>query len=184
MVFDNAPFVGANDGGSSNGLLIELARVLAQQPPLARKVQLVFFDGEEAYVNFTENDGLYGSRYFAQQLVAEGKAQQFRRGILFDMVGDRSLTITLPPDSPVELARDIFATAEALNVRKHFTYANTPILDDHVPLNEIGIPTIDVIYFDFPAWHTPEDTMDKISAESLEIVGEVAARYLAEVALK
>ena len=179
-VFDNVPFVGANDGGSSNGLLIELARVLAQQPPLARKVQLVFFDGEEAYVSFTEDDGLYGSRYFAQQLAAEGKARQFRGGILFDMVGDRSLTITLPPDSPVEMARDIFATAEALNVRKHFTYADTPILDDHVPLNEIGIPTIDLIDFDFPAWHTPEDTMDKISAESLEIVGKVAARYLAE----
>lgn len=183
-VFDDARFVGANDGGSSNGVLLEFARILAPQPELARKVQLVFFDGEEAYVSFTETDGLYGSRYFARQLAAEGMAQQFRGGILFDMVGDRSLTITLPPDSPADMTRDILAAAEALNVRKHFTYADTPILDDHVPLNEIGIPTIDLIDFDFPPWHTPEDTMDKISAESLDIVGSVAARYLVEVALK
>ena len=183
-VFDDARFVGANDGGSSNGVLIEFARVLARHPQLAARVQLVFFDGEEAYVSFTETDGLYGSRYFAQQLAAEGKARQFRGGIVFDMVGDRSLTITLPPDSPAQMTRDIFAAADALRVRNHFTYADTPILDDHVPLNAIGIPTIDLIDFDFPPWHTPEDTMDKISAESLHIVGSVAARYLAEVALK
>jgi len=182
-VFERANFVGANDGGSSNGVLLELARILAQRPELAAKVQLVFFDGEEAYVSFTETDGLYGSRYFAKQLSAENKAKQFRGGILFDMVGDKSLTITLPPDSPREIASGIFAAADALNLRKYFTYGGA-ILDDHTPLNAVGIPTIDLIDFDFPAWHTPEDTMDKISAESLQIVGAVAARYLAEVALK
>ena len=183
-LYDDAHFVGANDGGSSNGVLIEMARVLARRPELAAKVQLVFFDGEEAYVSFSDTDGLYGSRHFAKQLAAEGKAKQFRGGIVFDMVGDRSLTITLPPDSPAEIARGIFAAAEALNVRKHFTYSPGDILDDHAPLNAIGIPTIDLIDFDFPAWHTPADTMDQISAESLDIVGSVAARYLAEVALK
>ncbi|MFN2508994.1 MAG: M28 family peptidase [Chthoniobacterales bacterium] len=182
-VYDTAPFVGANDGGSSNGLLLEMARLLAQRPELAGKVQLVFFDGEEAYVSFSDTDGFYGSRHFAKQLTAANRVKQFRGGILFDMVGDRELTITLPPDSPAELARDIFAAAEALKVRQHFTYADNPISDDHTPLNAAGIPTIDLIDFDFPAWHTPEDTMDKISAESLEIVGSVAARYL-EVALK
>jgi len=183
-LYETMRFVGANDGGSSNGLLLEMGRVLARQPALARKVQLVFFDGEEAYVNFTETDGLYGSRYFAKQLVAEGKVKQFRGGIVFDMVGDRALTITLPPDSPSELVRGTFAAADALNFRKHFTYADNDILDDHTPLNEVGIPTIDLIDFDFPPWHTAEDTMDKISAESLEIVGSVAARYLAETGLK
>ena len=182
--YSDMHFVGANDGGSSNGLLIEMARVLALRPELAAKVQLVFFDGEEAYVNFTETDGLYGSRHFAKQLVAEGKAKQFRGGIVFDMVGDKSLTITLPPDSPKEIARGIFAAAEALNLRKHFTYSLGDILDDHAPLNAIGIPTIDLIDFDFPAWHTAGDTMDQISAESLDIVGSVAARYLADEALK
>jgi len=177
-------FVGANDGGSSNGVLIEMARVLANRPELAAKVQLVFFDGEEAYVNFTETDGLYGSRYFAKQLHAEGKAKQFRGGIVFDMVGDKSLTITLPPDSPREIARGVFAAADALNLRKHFTYSPGEILDDHAPLNAIGIPTIDLIDFDFPAWHTPEDTIDKVSAESLRIVGAVVSYYLSEMALK
>jgi len=181
--FETARFVGANDGGSSNGVLLETARLLAQRPELAAKVQLVFFDGEEAYVSFTETDGLYGSRYFAKQLSAEKKTKQFRGGILFDMVGDKSLTITLPSDSPREIASGIFAAAEALNVRHHFTYGGG-IIDDHTPLNAIGIPTIDLIDFDFPAWHTPDDTMDKISAKSLQIVGSVAARYLVEVALK
>jgi len=183
-VFDTARFVGANDGGSSTGALLELARVLAQRPDLARKAELVFFDGEEAYEAFSETDGLYGSRYFARQLAAENKTKQFRGGVVLDMVGDRSLTITLPPDSPAEMARDIFASAEALNLRKHFTYLDREIVDDHTPLNAVGIPTIDVIDFDFAAWHTPEDTMDKLSAESLRTVGAVVSYYLAEIALK
>jgi hypothetical protein len=182
--FDNVQFVGANDGGSNTGLLLELARVLTLRPDLARKMQLVFFDGEEAYVSFTETDGLFGSRYFAAQLEAQNKTSSFRGGILFDMVGDKSLTITLPPDSPVEIARGIFASAEALNVRKHFTYFNNDITDDHTPLNAIGIPTIDLIDFDYPPWHTPGDTMDKLSAESLRITGAVACHYLSELALK
>jgi glutaminyl-peptide cyclotransferase len=182
--FDTARFVGANDGGSSTGVLLELARVLAQRPDLARKVELVFFDGEEAYEAFTETDGLYGSRHFAKELAAQGRAKIFRGGILFDMVGDRSLKITLPPDSPAEIARDIFASADVLNLRKHFTYFDRDVLDDHTPLNAAGIPTIDLIDFDFPAWHTPGDTMDKISAESLRITGEVACYYLAIFALK
>lgn len=182
--FDNARFVGANDAGSSTGVLVELARVLAERPELASKVELVFFDGEEAYEAFTDTDGLYGSRYFAGQLVAQKKAQQFRGGVLFDMVGDKSLTITLPPDSPAELARDIFASADALKVRKHFTYFDRDITDDHTPLNGIDIPVIDLIDFDYPPWHTPGDTIDKLSAESLRITGAVASYYLAEFALK
>jgi hypothetical protein len=180
-IFAPAQFVGANDGGSSNGVLLEVARVLAQQPRLAAKVQLVFFDGEEAFVSFTDTDGLYGSRHFAKQLTPSEGAKQFRSGILFDMVGDRSLRITLPPDSPTDMARGIFEAADALNVRNHFTYASGAILDDHTPLNQIGIPTIDLIDFEYPPWHTPEDTMDKLSADSLRIVGAVALRYLAQV---
>jgi len=182
--FDKARFVGANDGGSSTGVLLEMARVLALTPDLARRVQLVFFDGEEAYEAFTDTDGLFGSRYFAGQLVAHDKAKQFRGGILFDMVGDKSLSITLPPDSPPELARDIFASADALNVRKHFTYFDRDITDDHTPLNEAGIPVIDLIDFDYPPWHTTEDTVDKLSAESLRITGAVACYFLSESAFK
>ncbi len=109
--FDTIRFVGANDSGSSTGLLLELARVLGQHPNLAAKTELVFFDGEEAYEKFSETDGLYGSRYFAKQL-GRGGPKQFRGGLLFDMVGQRSLKITLQMDSPVEMARDIFASAE------------------------------------------------------------------------
>jgi len=181
-LYDTVRFVGANDGGSSTGLLLELGRVLAGDAALARRVELVFFDGEEAFVNFTESDGLYGSRYFARQLGQE-KAK-FRGGILFDMIGDRSLDITLPPDSPAAMARDIFAAAEALKLRDHFTYFHSDILDDHTPLNAAGVPTIDLIDFDFPYWHTPDDTIDKISADSLQIVGRVAIYYLSQNALK
>jgi Zn-dependent M28 family amino/carboxypeptidase len=193
--FDAIRFVGANDGGSSTGLLLELARVIGQHPDLARKIELVFFDGEEAFEQFSETDGLYGSRYFARQLQSGGAKQParnathsvaggFRGGLLFDMVGDRSLGITLPTDSPADLARDIFAAAEALKLRNYFTYLGRELIDDHAPLNAIGIPTLDVIDFDFPWWHTADDTMDKISAQSLQIVGSVALYYLSEFAPK
>jgi glutaminyl-peptide cyclotransferase len=182
-MFDAIQFVGANDGGSSTGLLLELARVIGQHPSLAGKIELVFFDGEEAYDHFSETDGLYGSRYFARQLQGS-RAKQFRGGILFDMVGDRSLDVTLPADSPPEMARDIFAAAEALKLRNYFTYLDREMIDDHSPLNAIGIPTIDVIDFDYPWWHTAGDTIDKISAQSLQIVGSVALYYLSEFALK
>ena len=180
--FDTIRFVGANDGGSSTGLLIEMARVLALNPALAGKVELVFFDGEEAFENFTATDGLYGSRHFASQL--RESAKNFRGGILFDMIGDKSLQVTLSPDSPIDLARNIFAAADALGQRAHFTYFGGDITDDHTPLNEIGIPVIDLIDFDFPPWHTAEDTLDKISAESLEIVGRVALYDLVQFELK
>ncbi len=182
--FETIRFVGANDGGSSTGLLLELARVLGQHTNLAAKVELVFFDGEEAYENFSETDGLYGSRYFARQLADAKTGKRFRGGILFDMVGDRSLNITLPTDSPMEMARDIFASADALKLRSYFSYFDREMTDDHTPLNAIGIPTIDVIDFDFAWWHTADDTIDKLSAQSLQIVGSVAAYYLSESALK
>src|SRR5438094_5858618 len=182
--FDSFRFVGANDGGSSTGLLLELSRVLGQHPNLAAKIELAFFDGEEAYENFSETDGLYGSRYFARQLADAKTGKQFRGGILFDMVGDRSLDITLPTDSRVEMARDIFASAEALALRNYFSYFDREMTDDHTPLTRIGIPTLDMIDFDFAWWHTADDTIDKLSAQSLQVVGSVAAYYLSEFALK
>jgi glutaminyl-peptide cyclotransferase len=182
--FETIRFVGANDGGSSTGALMEMARVLSLHPELAAKIELVFFDGEEAYESFTDADGLYGSRYFAKKLVDEKRAGAFRGGILWDMIGDRDLTITLPPDSPAELARGIFDSATALNQRSHFSYFANGITDDHTPLNAAGITTIDLIDFDFEWWHTAGDTMDKISAESLQTVGAVTAYYLSKVAFK
>jgi glutaminyl-peptide cyclotransferase len=182
--FETIRFVGANDGGSSTGLLVEMARVLAMSPALAAKIELVFFDGEEAFENFTATDGLYGSRHFAEELRDSGQAKSVRGGILFDMIGDKSLDVTLPPDSPVDLTRNIFGAADALGQRAHFTYLGGAMTDDHTPLNEIGIPVIDLIDFDFPPWHTAGDTLDKISAASLEIVGRVALYDLVQFELK
>src|SRR5437762_7228338 len=181
-MFDAIRFVGANDGGSSTGLLLELARVIGQHPNMARKIELVFFDGEEAFEQFSQTDGLYGSRYFARQLQSGG-AKQFRGGLLFDMVGDRSLVITLPADSPAEIARGIFAAAEALMLRNYFTYLGRELIDDHVPLNAIGIATADIIDFEYHWWHRADDTIDKVSAERLRSVGSVALYHLSEFAL-
>ena len=183
-IFDGFRFVGANDGGSSNGALLELARVLALNPRLAEKIELVFFDGEEAFVDFSETDGIYGSRHFARELAQSGAAKSFHGGILFDMIGDRDLKVTIPPNSPPNLARDIFASADALNVRDRFTYFDQPVTDDHTPLNAVGIPVIDLIDFRFDYWHTPDDTIDKISAQSLQTVGSVTVYYLSKFAFR
>ena len=177
--FSTISFLGANDGASSTGALLELARVLAQDTPLAAKVDLVFFDGEEAMVQFTESDGLYGSRHFASALRASGRAPQYAFGIVLDMIGDRNLTITLPFDSPKELTRGLLESARTLGVRDKFSLLDRSLLDDHVPLNEIArIPTVDVIDFDYNAWHTADDTMAQLSAQSLETIGSVTLHYL------
>ena len=183
-IFDSIRFLGANDGGSSTGALLEIGRVLGQHPQLATQIELIFFDGEEAYERFSPTDGLYGSRYFASQARKAKKTGIYRGGILLDMVGDRDLTITLPLDSPAKLAQGIFAAADALKARDHFTYFNEKVLDDHSPLNAVGIPVIDLIDFDYPPWHTGADTMDKLSAESLQVVGAVTLYYLSESAFK
>ena len=94
------------------------------------------------------------------------------------------MDITLPPNSPTNIARDIFASADALKFRNYFTYFDQDITDDHTPLNAIGIPVIDLIDFNYSPWHTADDTMDKLSARSLQIVGSVALYYLSEYALK
>src|SRR5438045_1203501 len=154
-----------------------MARVLALEPKLAQKIELVFFDGEEAFENFSETDGIYGSRHFAGELAKDKSAKSIRGGILFDMVGDRSLEITLPPNSPSKIAADILASADALKVRDHFTYFDQEVTDDHTPLNAAGIPVIDLIDFHYPRWHTAEDTMDKLSAASLQIVAAAETYY-------
>jgi Zn-dependent M28 family amino/carboxypeptidase len=177
--FTTIRFAGANDGASSTGALLELARVLSLDPALAAKVELVFFDGEEAVQQFTDTDGLYGSRYYALKLGESGRARQFKFGIVWDMIGDRDLTITLPPDSIPDLAQGILSAAEVLGLRKHFSFYSRDILDDHVPLiRQARIPTIDLIDFDYPYWHTADDTLEKLSPESIQKIGAVTLYYL------
>jgi len=180
-LFDTIRFVGADDGASSTGALIEMARVLALDPDLAWRVELVFFDGEEAVSQFTSEDGLYGSRHFAEDLQKSGRAAQFKACFLWDMIGDKDLTVTLPPDSPPDLAKLIFSSADALGVRGNFSYFDSSVLDDHTPLNKVGIPSIDVIDFHFDYWHTADDTLDKISPASLQTVGQVTLYALRQM---
>ena len=176
--FSTIRFVGADDGASSTGALVELARVLALDPALAAQLELVFFDGEEAFVQFTETDGLYGSRHYAHQLRESGRAAQFRFGILWDMIGDSDLTITLSPDSPPALVKSILASADALGLRQHFGFHESNIYDDHIPLNQAKIPSIDLIDFDYLYWHSADDKLPHLSAASLQKIGAVTLHHL------
>lgn len=177
-IYDTIRFVGANDAGSSTGVLLELARVLALDPDLASKIELVFFDGEEAFQQFSETDGTYGSRYYASILRSSKRNTQFQFAVLLDMIGDRNLNITLSPDSPAELVQGIFGSAEALGLRQLFTFHDRPIWDDHVPLNQSGIPAINLIDFDYPSWHTADDTLEQLSPDSLQKIGAVTLHFL------
>lgn len=175
-------FVGANDAASSTGALLEAARVIALLPKIAEQVELVFFDGEEALQTYTQTDGLVGSRHYASILKESNRSQQFSFGILWDMIGDADLTVTIPPDSNKELIERILVSADELGVRKHFSYIETPILDDHKMLENIAlIPAIDLIDFDYLYWHTGGDTMDKVSPESLKIVPQVTLHMLGKL---
>jgi len=182
-IFDTIRFIGASDGASSTGALMELSRVLALDPAFARRVELVFFDGEEAVVQYRQTngvltDGLFGSRHYAKDLAATGRNKQFRAGVLWDMIGNSKLNLTLDPESPPQLMQEIFAAADDLHARSAFSISDRTILDDHTPLNAAQVPTIDLIGFDYPYWHTADDTLDKLSPQSLQTVGAVTLRWL------
>lgn len=178
-------FVGANDAGSSTGVLIEMARVLAGSPP-PLPVWLVFFDGEEAVVRWEGTDNTYGSRYMAQKLRDEGRVDDFGAMILVDMVGDADLGLTRELNSTPWLLQMVWETADELGHGQHFLESGQFIMDDHLPFQEIGIPVIDLIDFDYgPShryWHAPFDTLDKLAPESLEVVGEVVLATLPKLA--
>jgi glutaminyl-peptide cyclotransferase len=178
-LYQTIRFVGANDGGSSTGALLELARVLALDPRLATQIELLFFDGEEAIQQFSASDGLYGSRYYARLLKETNRYKQFSAGIVWDMMGDRDLKLTIPPDSPPELARAFRSSTGALGLDHVFGFADRPILDDHIPLIQSKIPAIDLIDFDYMPWHTADDTLDKVAPESLQKIGAITLHYLA-----
>jgi glutaminyl-peptide cyclotransferase len=179
-------FVGANDSGSGVGILLELARVLNARPEDRRPtVLLAFFDGEECQVEYGPKDGLHGSRRLAAQLRADALKTPIRAVVIADMVGDRDLTLTLPRNSSPELMQAIFAAAEAQGVRSRVHLAETGMLDDHEPFLEAGFPAIDLIDFRYGSepdlndyWHTAQDTLDKLSADSLELTGRLIFTFL------
>ncbi|MBN1269446.1 MAG: M28 family peptidase [Kiritimatiellae bacterium] len=181
-------FEGANDSGSSTGLLLELGRVLAAGPRVKPDILLAFFDGEECMVTYSRIDGLHGSRHMAENLVREGRAGAVRAMILLDMIGDRDLSVTIPRNSAPRLVSLVFDAAHREGARRNFSLYPFEIGDDHVPFVQLGIPAIDLIDFHFGTapgrndyWHTPEDRMDKLSPESLGIVGRVVVGVVNEL---
>ena len=178
-------FVGANDSGSSTGILLELARLAAQGPTPPVDIVFAFFDGEEAYESYGPDDGLHGSRHMAQSYVEAGLRDLVRGLILLDMVGDKNLTVTIPRNGSPKLVKAVFDAARAEGVRDKFELYPFEIGDDHEPFLRAGIPAVDIIDFYYGQrrkknnfWHTAEDTMDKISADSLGIVGRVTIRAI------
>ncbi len=176
-LFPGRRFVGANDGGSSTGLLLELARVLARQPR-TDDVYLVWFDGEEAFGEWTDNDSLYGSRHLAELWRKDGTLRRIKALINVDMIGDKSLDIKQETNSSPSLRRLIWTAAAELGYHAYFVDDTLATDDDHMPFVKQGVPALDLIDFDYPPWHTDDDTMDKVSARSLEIVGTVLAEVI------
>lgn len=168
------PVPGANDGASGVAVLLGVADALKAQPP-ANGVDLLFVDGED-YGDFADtNDVLIGSRWFAAHRPA-GYQPLF--AVLFDMVGDKDLQIFQEGQSVAfapEVVQRVWRVAADRGHDRHFVArVGQTLIDDHVSLQKVGIHAIDVVDFDYPYWHTTEDTIDKVSAASLQIVGDVA----------
>ena len=184
-----AGFEGANDSGSSTGLLLELARVFKARGPLPAEIRFAFFDGEECMAAYGPQDGFHGSGHLARTMEQDGSLTNVAAMILLDMVGDRDLGITIPRNSAPGLAKLAFEAAHAEGTRRFFQLFPGNIGDDHEAFFRRGVPAIDLIDFEYGSapgrndyWHTPADTLDKLSAASLETVGRVAARLAAAAA--
>jgi glutaminyl-peptide cyclotransferase len=172
-LFPGRKFVGANDGGSSTGLLLEMAHALAHQTRID-DVYLVWFDGEEATREKWEgDDNLYGSRHLAAKWRKDGTLARIKALINVDMIGDKSLDIKQETNSNQALNKLVWDTAASLGYGAFFLNEQLATDDDHMPFVHMGVPAIDLIDFDYDPWHEDADTMDKLSAQSLEIVGTV-----------
>jgi glutaminyl-peptide cyclotransferase len=181
-LFREFTFVGANDGGSSTAFLLELARSLkGRANPMT--IELLFLDGEESTGDWTGTDHTYGSQYYVDTARRAGTLKDLRAFILVDMIGDRDLLLKRESRSTAWLTDIIWDTAKQLK-RTEFSDESTPIDDDHIPFLEAGVPAVDLIDLDYPDWHTPGDTIDKVSARSLGVVGEVLLAALPEIEKK
>ncbi len=169
-------FVGANDGGSSTGFLLELAKAVKSMRH-KNDIWLVWFDGEEAVAQWSDTDGAYGSRHLASRWVSDGTLARLKALINVDMIGDRDLGIAAEANSSSTLRSMVWDAAASLGLAKYFLTDPDSILDDHVPFLERGANALDLIDFRYGPnqawWHTDEDTMDKLSAASLGVVGRV-----------
>jgi glutaminyl-peptide cyclotransferase len=179
-------FIGANDAGSSTGFLIELAHVVSKLNR-ADDIYIIFFDGEEAVrTDWSETDSRYGSRHLAATWGADGTLQRIKALINIDMIGDKDLDISNDQNSSESLRAMVSRIAAKLGYEKFFRHDGAGIDDDHKPFVDAGVNAIDIIDLDYGPpngsyWHTANDTMDKLSAHSFQVVGDVVLQLLKEL---
>jgi glutaminyl-peptide cyclotransferase len=175
-------FVGADDGGSSTALLLEVARNLCGKPrPLT--VWIAFLDGEEDQTNFqteqqaqtiwSDSNSTFGSRELAASMDLSGDLKKVKALLLADMIGDAHLDVTHDTNSTPWLEDMVWSAAKRLGYSQYFLSSSMPVDDDHMPFVRRHVPSADIIDFDYPYWHTTEDTLDKCSPHSLAVVGHV-----------
>jgi glutaminyl-peptide cyclotransferase len=177
-----ANFVGANDGGSSTGELLELAAVL-QGEPRVDDVYLVFFDGEEAFHEWTGTDSLYGSRHLAEKWTSDGTNRRLKALINVDMTGDKNLRLIYDSNSAASVRKLIWDAADSLGYSAAFPRQPSGIDDDHIPFIKAGVRAVDLIDFESQNtfWHTPKDTLDKLDPHSFEVIGAVVMKSIQEL---
>ena len=191
-LYKDMTFVGANDPAASVGALLEIARVAASSPSKPKAIyRFVLFDGEEAFCEGWDDcgkpdnpDNTYGSRYYAKQLVDKNQVETSHAMILLDMMGYKNLELGRDTLSTRWLQDIIWQTGRELGYAKVFVDRPEGVGgDDHEPFLRAGIDAVDVIQLnDYPHWHTAEDTIDKISAESMKIVGDTILASLPRIA--
>jgi Zn-dependent M28 family amino/carboxypeptidase len=188
--FKEFRFVGANDGGSSTGELLELARALAAGPRPRLTYRFVFFDGEEAFCREWDEcgkpgapDNTYGSRRYVERLKQTGELKRLRALVLLDMVGYEKLEMGRDDMSTPWMAETVWRAARELGYDRQFADRAEGVGgDDHEPFLKAGVPALDIIQLgSYPYWHTPADTLDKISARSLQAVGDVLLASLPRI---
>jgi glutaminyl-peptide cyclotransferase len=170
-------YIGANDGGSSTAILLELASHFRGKTRDGYGVWLLFTDGEEAMKEWSATDSLYGTRHLAERWQKDGTAKKIKAFLLADMIGDADLNIDRDQNSTPWLEDLIYQAASRLGYQSHFYDRTTAIEDDHLPFVKLGIPSADLIDLEYGYGnvfhHTPQDTIDKLSPKSMQIVGDV-----------
>jgi glutaminyl-peptide cyclotransferase len=179
-LFKEFKFVGASDSASSTAALLELGRVLKDRPrPFT--IELLFLDGEEAFVEWNATDSTYGSRHYVQNARTAGQLAAIKALVLLDMIGDKDLNIRREQNSTGWLTDVIWTTARRLGHERHFLSDITPIEDDHLPFLDAGVAAVDIIDLDYAEWHTAADTLENVSQKSVQIVGDVVLAALPEI---
>lgn len=180
-LFREFRFVGASDGASSTATLLEMARVIKARRQLPFTIELLFLDGEEATGEWHDPDHTYGSRHYVAVARQTGTLKSLQAMILLDMVGDRQLNIRREATSTPWLTDIIWNTARRLGHQASFINESMAVEDDHMHFLKAGIPSVDIIDLDYPAWHTAQDTLEAVSARSLQTVGDVMMAALPDI---